>query len=416
MLVTMLRWSGLFVHVLCLCVGLRLTLGQTTAATTLSTAVAGSVCTLEVNQTQCSSGKASDGTSSSNCDQGEWILDVQATSGTTVQFGSDDGYQPNLVSNTTENGNTTFKYSVSCCYDVMRADDSDVATCKINVTERSTFAGSVGFPEDTLAHVAIGCGGGIVVMLCLVFALNAVCNSDQKNQAKYKAAQDAESQQRKVEQPPPLSQDTPRRPALDAVFDTGQRQGQRPGYNDRALPDPPPPGSHGGYPDRPMGDPRSASQGDRGDRAMADPREQSYGHDRPPYDDRRGHDNYDDDRRGHDRPPYDNPRGQGRPPYDDPRGHDNYDDDGYDNWSFQHDDYERPRHQSQFAPPPREHQRQQQMRRHTEAPPSGPQRYDNHGEAARNFNGPYDRHGRYSEMPQYDRGMRGGPPTDFDMY
>ncbi|CAH1241581.1 Hypp6376 [Branchiostoma lanceolatum] len=287
-------------------------------------------------------------------------------------------------------GRTLDRTVVSCCYGVaVDVVKSNTTTCTLQVEVRTnqnpTPASSISFPEDTFAHVAIGCGGGIVVMLCLVFALGAICNKDQKKQAKYKAKiGEAGNQQKNVQQPRSPSQDTPRRPALDAVFATGPRPGSHAGYDDRAMVDPPT-ASQGGYSDRPMPDPRPSSHGGYNGRPLPDPREQSA-------------------------------------PYDDPRRQDN---DGYDNRSFQDDDYERPRHQSQFAAPPREHP--QQMRRHTEAPPHGPPRYDNHGEAARNFNDPYDgydrydrregdRHGRYSEMPQYDRGMRTGPPADFDMY
>ncbi|XP_078581574.1 uncharacterized protein LOC144864996 [Branchiostoma floridae x Branchiostoma japonicum] len=391
----MLRSWDLLVYVLCvLCMGQRFAIGQTTStSTTLLTTEAGSVCTVDTaDQATCNSATEatpSDGSSSSDCtDQETWTLEVNATAGITVTF---TGRQPVLVLNTTADGVTTFQYNVSCCYDVTVDGATSNTMCTLDVyTSQSPTPAALSFDEDTFAHVAIGCGGGIVVMLCLVFALGAICNKDQKKQAaKYK--ENAGNQQRKAEQPRPPSQlqDTPRRPALDAVFDTGQRHGPHAaGYSDRPMPDPRA-ASSGGPPNRgmpdPRLDPRSAPNVGHADRGMPDPREQSYGYDRPPYDDPRGRD------------------------YDD----------GYDNLSFQHDDYERPR-------PPREHQREQ-MRRHTEAPPHGPPRYDNHGEAARNFNDPYDgydrydrpegnRHGRYSEMPQYDRGMRSGPPADFDMY
>jgi len=206
--------------------------------------------------------------------------------------------------------------SVGCCYDVTVNDaTSNATTCVLDVTDNPTPA-ALSFDKDTFAHVAIGCGGGIVVMLCLVFALGAICNKDQKKQAaKYKET--AGNQQRKAEQPRPPSQlqDTPRRPALDAVFDTGQRHGPHAaGYSDRPMPDPRS-ASSGGPPNRGMPDPRSDPRLDprsapnvgHADRGMPDPREQSYGYDRPPYDEPRGRD------------------------YDD----------GYDNLSFQHDEYER---------------------------------------------------------------------------
>ncbi|XP_066300980.1 uncharacterized protein [Branchiostoma lanceolatum] len=388
----MLRPWDLLVCALCLCVGQRLVVGGTTLATTLSTTEAGSVCTVDTaGQETCNSvteTSTSDGSSSSVCTgQGTWSLVVNAAEGTTVNFTPGDVNQTNFVSNTTTNGATTFQYNVGCCYDVtVHYSNSTTCTLKVGTIESpGTPASSISFPEDTFAHVAIGCGGGIVVMLCLVFALGAICNKDQKKQAKYKAKiGEVGNQQKNVEQPRSPSQDTPRRPALDAVFDTGPRPGSRAGYDDRAMVDPTT-SSQGGYSDRPMPDPRPSSHGGYNGRPLPDPREQSA-------------------------------------PYDDPRRQDN---DGYDNWSFQGDDYERPRHQTQSAAPQREHP--QQMRRHTEAPPHGTPRYDNHGEAARNFNDPYggydrydrregDRHGRYSEMPQYDRGMRTGPPADFDMY
>ncbi|XP_019630005.1 PREDICTED: uncharacterized protein LOC109474191 [Branchiostoma belcheri] len=274
-----------------------------------------------------------------------------------------------------------FVYSISCCYAsstfMVGQGRLNTTTCVVHVRNSDPTL-QLTFAHDTLAHAAIACGGGIsfiVLVLCLVASVR---NRMEQKPGKSKSEEfepNAINSDTKIEGLQPQRCGVPRRTTLDSVFDVSHSSSD---------PQTPAERSRGYVVELDAEDPRVVGPY----RAEERYERESYVHSRPSYE--------------HSRPSYEHSRPSyehSRPSYEHSRP----------SPDRRHHDVSSSHPMSTFSP--HEDDRLRQFSR------SASQPRESHGR-------PYETHdfwgmnhyGNEWETPPYHRGIRSGPPSDFDMY
>ncbi|XP_066300258.1 uncharacterized protein [Branchiostoma lanceolatum] len=316
----------------------------------VTTPRAQSVCTVDTNNNVTCN--VSHGNSASNCnDQEEWVVGVSITNSNidnvSVIFDGND--QLVLLNAVKTNRTVTFQYMISCCYAsstfTVGGGLLNSTTCRVTVSTSGTTT-ALTFDKDTLAHVAIACGGGIVLFVLVLCLLATVRNSMEQKPRKFRREERSNiSNDTRAEILQPQSYGAPRRTTLDSVFEVSLSSSD------------------------PMASPER-TRGYVSELGVDNPREGPYRADE--YHRREAHE--------HPRP------GPDRRHNDVSSGHPS---------AFLAQEDERLRQFSRFAVQPTEY-------------------YDRSNDG-RDVWGMHH-HGNEWDTPSYHRGIRWGPPADFDMY